>query len=146
MKTPLALILGAALLFSGCATDSTGKRTLDPAAMTLIVQTASAAAHNLAAVYLSSGTGKVDYSKALISGALSQVRTLQGTANPVTLALVKEAVGNVITNPVLATATADAAIVTINQGLSQGLTKDSAIETGVSLLDAITQHYAPVAK
>lgn len=137
----LLLISFTAFFLASCALNPvTGKQELSPAAFNLILAVASSEAHALAADYLQSG--HVDYKKDLISGALSQVRTIEGTANPVTTGLVSQAVGNVITDPNLQAAVTTATVKTVNEALSKGLTTSSAVETSVALLDTILSHYS----
>lgn len=136
---PGALLI---LLLVGCATNPlTGKRELDPNVRNQLLSVAQAEIHGLATDYLQ--TGKVDYKKDLISGALSQVYTLEGTATPATQASVGAAVATVISDPSLKAAVTSAALNTIN-AVPAGTTKPVAINGALSALDlALSQLKAP---
>jgi hypothetical protein len=132
MKTLIPFI-GILICFSGCVTDpATGKQSLDPSVRNQLIAVASAELHGLAADYLT--TGNVDFKKDLISGALSQVYTLDGTATPLTQSSVAAVVGNVIKDPSLKQAVTGAAINTIN-AVPQGTSKTTAINGALGALD-----------
>jgi hypothetical protein len=134
--TVLSVIVAAAFaasaMFTSCATDSNGNYIIDPAAKSLMLSVAQSEAHQIASSYLT--TGNVDWKADLISGALSQIYTLQGTTTPLVNDAVNNAVGNVITDPALKVAVANAAISTINAA-PQGTAKDTAISAALGILD-----------
>lgn len=131
------ILISFLLGIAGCVTNPiTGKKTLDPNVQNQLVAVASAEIHGLANDYLQ--TGKVDYKKDLISGALSQVYTLEGTATPATQASVGAVVGTVITDPGLKAAVTSAAVNTIN-AVPAGTTKPVAINGALSALDLALQ-------
>lgn len=127
----LIIVVGS-LALASCAKDSAGNVTLDPAARDLMLSVAQAEAHGLAADYLT--TGNVDFKKDLISGALAQVYTLEGTATPAVQGTVGAVVRNVITDPALASAVTNAAVTTINAAPA-GTSKTTAINQALLLLD-----------
>lgn len=138
----IALIFLIYLLagLAGCSTDPvTGKRTLDPNVRNQLLAVAQAEAHALTQDYLL--TGNVDFKRDLISGALSQVYTLEGTATPATQASVSAAVGSVITEPKLKAAVTNAALNTINAAPA-GTAKTVAINSAVIALDAYIANLA----
>jgi hypothetical protein len=132
-KYLLPIIATVALLFpAGCAKDEAGNYHLDPGVRDQLIAVAQAQAHAIATSYLQ--TGNIDFKKDLISGALSQVYTLEGTTTPATKANVTTVIGNVIKDPYLKAAVADAAIKTI-EAVPSGTAKNTGITNALIALD-----------
>lgn len=146
---PIKARAALGLLLAGCLSlglgscsqfgQGTNGAQVQASALNLVKATATSEAATLALDYLQHGS--INYKADLISGALSQVRTLEGTASPLSIDLIRQAVGYVIPQPGLRADVTDAAIRTLNQGIAGGLNKDTAIETGLTLLDQSVQRY-----